>query len=225
MNKFKLFSLLAVVSMVALMSSCSLLKGKGMEPLKATIKTTKGDIVVDLYGAETPLTCANFVNLANRGYFDGIVFHRVIDNFMAQVGDPLTLNPEMKNRWGTGGPGYNFEDEIVDTLTHDRPGVLSMANAGPGTNGSQIFITHVPTDWLNGKHAVFGKIGEQDEASLKVLMSIEQGDKIETVIISGDIPEQMKAMQPRVDEWNETLDGKTSKTIPQLKLKEAKPMK
>lgn len=226
MKKFTLFSLSSLIIMTALVS-CSLFKGSenNMGPLKATVKTNKGDIVLDLYGEETPLTCANFVNLANRGYYDGIVFHRVINDFMIQCGDPLTLNPEMKNRWGSGGPGYQFEDEIVDTLTHDRAGVLSMANAGPGTNGSQIFITHKETPWLNGKHAVFGKIAESDTASIEVLNSIKQGDKIITVEITGKIPEQMTALQDRVDNWNKVLDEETVKDIPQLELKPAEPMK
>ncbi len=205
--------------------SCSLFQGKDMGPLTATVKTNKGDIVLPLYGEATPMTVANFVNLANRGYYDGIVFHRVIDDFMVQVGDPNTLNPQNKRMWGQGGPSYRFDDEFVDTLKHDRIGTLSMANAGPGTNGSQIFITHKDTPWLDGKHTVFGKIAEDDEASKNVLNSIVQGDHIVTVVISGNIPEEVQAMQQQVDEWNTILDTKAIKTNPELKLKEATPLK
>ena len=118
----------------------------------ALILTTRGPILVDLYEQETPNTVNNFVHLALHRYYDGIVFHRVIDEFMAQTGDPTGT--------GTGGPGYRFADEIVPTLVHDRPGILSMANAGPGTNGSQFFLTFVPTPWLDGRHTVFGAITE-----------------------------------------------------------------
>ena len=118
--------------------------------LKAVIETDKGTINVTLFADQTPLTVANFVNLAQRGYYDGLTFHRVIDDFMIQGGCPQGT--------GTGGPGYQFADECTADLRHDGPGVLSMANAGPGTNGSQFFITHVATPWLDGKHTVFGKV-------------------------------------------------------------------
>lgn len=196
-----------------------------MGPLTATFHTTKGDIVLKLEGEKAPLTCANFVNLANRGYYNGIVFHRVIPDFMVQCGDPLSLDSDQKNRWGTGGPGYSFEDEIEPTLKHSGPGVLSMANSGPATNGSQLFITHKATDWLDGKHAVFGHIEELDQASIGVLNSIKQGDVINSIEITGTITEAMKAKQDRVDEWNKTLDEKSTKKMPFLKLKEATPMK
>lgn len=116
----------------------------------ATLKTEKGDIVVQLYADKVPSTVNNFVFLVREGFYDGVTFHRVIQDFMAQGGDPTGT--------GTGGPGYRFADEFHRELRHDAPGVLSMANAGPNTNGSQFFITHVPTPWLDGKHAVFGKV-------------------------------------------------------------------
>ena len=115
-----------------------------------TIHTSKGDIKLTVFASKTPVTAASFLNLASRGFYDGLKFHRVIPDFMIQGGDPTGT--------GMGGPGYRFEDECRPDLRHDGPGVLSMANAGPGTNGSQFFITHVPTDWLNGKHTVFGKV-------------------------------------------------------------------
>ncbi len=116
----------------------------------AVLETTAGTLVVDLFETQTPVTVNNFVFLALHHYYDGIVFHRVLDGFMAQTGDPTGT--------GTGGPGYQFADEFVDTLTHDGPGVLSMANAGPGTNGSQFFLTFVATPWLDGAHTVFGRV-------------------------------------------------------------------
>lgn len=152
------------------------------EGLFASIKTNKGTIVCQLEYAKAPITVANFVALAKgeqkntakgagEPYFDGIVFHRVISDFMVQCGDPTGT--------GMGGPGYVFPDEIDRSLTHNAPGKLSMANAGPGTNGSQFFITHVPTPWLDGKHTVYGNvISGQD-----VVNAIAQGDKIETVNI------------------------------------------
>ena len=121
----------------------------------AVIETNRGVLVVDLYQDETPLTVNNFVFLTLQRYYDGIVFHRVLEDFMAQTGDPTGT--------GTGGPGYQFEDEIVEGLSHDAPGVVSMANAGPGTNGSQFFITFAATPWLDGNHTVFGRVIDGDE--------------------------------------------------------------
>ncbi|HLF88397.1 MAG TPA: peptidylprolyl isomerase [Anaerolineales bacterium] len=132
----------------------------------ATMKTDKGTIVIDLFAEKTPKTVNNFVFLAREGYYDGTIFHRVINDFMAQGGDPTGT--------GRGGPGYRFADEFHPTLRHDKPGILSMANAGPGTNGSQFFITHVPTPWLDNKHSVFGQV--KDKASLDVLLSIPARD-------------------------------------------------
>jgi cyclophilin family peptidyl-prolyl cis-trans isomerase len=134
----------------------------------ATLHTDKGDIKVQLYPGKAPITVNNFVFLAREGFYDGTFFHRVIDNFMAQGGDPTGT--------GTGGPGYRFKDEFNPDLRHDKPGVLSMANAGPNTNGSQFFITHVPTPWLDGKHSVFGQVIE----GMDVLMSIPARDPQKT---------------------------------------------
>lgn len=137
----------------------------------ATIKTNRGDIVIDLYADKTPKTVNNFVFLAQDGYYNGVIFHRVIDNFMVQTGDPTGT--------GRGGPGYKFADEFHPSLRHTGPGILSMANAGPGTNGSQFFITHVKTDWLDGKHSVFGKVRE----GMDVVNAIVQGDVMNEVVI------------------------------------------
>lgn len=141
---------------------------------QATIKTTKGDITFTLYRNEAPISTANFLNLAKTGFYDGIVFHRVIPDFMAQVGDPLTKDPSQQARWGMGGPGYTIPDEVNTGLKHDSEGVVSMANAGPGTGGSQFFITYEATPWLDGKHAVFGKV----TTGMDVLKNITVGDKI-----------------------------------------------
>ncbi len=130
----------------------------------ATLKTDLGDIVALLHADKVPHVVNNFVFLAREGFYDGVTFHRVIADFMAQAGDPTGT--------GTGGPGYRFADEFHPDLRHDGPGVLSMANAGPNTNGSQFFITHLPTPWLDGKHAVFGKVS----SGLDVLMSIPPRD-------------------------------------------------
>ncbi|MCU0488321.1 MAG: peptidylprolyl isomerase [Anaerolineales bacterium] len=131
---------------------------------QATLHTDKGDIVVELFAEKTPRTVNNFVFLASQGFYDDTIFHRVIGNFMAQGGDPTGS--------GRGGPGYRFADEFVPGLRHDKPGILSMANAGKDTNGSQFFITHVPTPWLDNKHSVFGKVIQ----GMDVLLSIPERD-------------------------------------------------
>ena len=137
----------------------------------ATIKTNKGDMRLKLHADKVPMTVNNFVFLAREGFYDGVTFHRVIKDFMIQAGDPTGT--------GRGGPGYHFPDEFHPDLRHDGPGVLSMANAGPNTNGSQFFITHVATPWLDGKHAVFGQLVD----GFDTLYAIEQGDIIETIEI------------------------------------------
>jgi cyclophilin family peptidyl-prolyl cis-trans isomerase len=144
----------------------------------ATIKTDRGDIVVAMHADKTPRTVNNFVHLAREGFYDGVTFHRVIENFMAQAGDPTGT--------GRGGPGYTFEDEFHPELRHDGPGVLSMANAGPNTNGSQFFLTHVPTPWLDDKHTVFGRVVE----GMDVLLSIpprDPSDPSEPAVAIGSI--------------------------------------
>ena len=162
----------------------------------AEMNTSKGVIHIRLYPQQAPITVANFVNLAKRGFYDGLSFHRVIDNFMIQGGCPLGS--------GTGGPGYKFEDECTPELRHDTPGKLSMANSGPSTNGSQFFITHVETPWLDGKHTVFGSVVSADDQV--VVNAVADGDDIISVTISGgdDLLEQQSG---RVSEWNTKLDG------------------
>jgi|SRR5579885_2025218 peptidyl-prolyl cis-trans isomerase B (cyclophilin B) len=166
--------------------------------LQAHIVTGRGTIHLRLFPEQTPLTVANFVNLALRKFYDGGSFHRVIPNFMIQGGCPQGT--------GRGGPGYHFEDEIVPVLKHAKPGVLSMANAGPGTNGSQFFITHVATPWLDGKHTVFGEvIGPEDQV---VVNSVRQGDKIGSITIKGDYAALFKKLHARIERWNHTLDAR-----------------
>ena len=160
--------------------------------LIANFDTDRGTIRVELAADKAPLTVANFVNLAQRGFYDGLSFHRVIPDFMIQGGCPEGS--------GRGSPGYRFEDETKNGLGHER-GVLSMANAGPGTNGSQFFITHVATPWLDGKHTVFGKVIE----GLDVVDAVKQGDLIKSLKIEGDASAALAAKADRVAEWNKIL--------------------
>ena len=167
----------------------------GDEALTAVFTTPKGEIRVAVFSGEAPITVANFINLAKRGYYDGLKFHRVIANFMIQGGDPTGT--------GRGGPGYNFADEFSPTRRHDSAGVLSMANAGPGTNGSQFFITHGPTPHLDWKHSVFGKVASGQE----VVNAISENDVMSQVSIEGDYAALLEAQKTQVDEWNRILDG------------------
>ena len=166
-----------------------------MSTLTAEIKTSKGTINLDLYADECPITVGSFSFLASKGFYDGLNFHRVIDNFMIQGGCPQGT--------GVGGPGYQFEDEFNKDLRHDGPGILSMANAGPRTNGSQFFITHTETSWLNGKHTVFGKV--QSEKDQEVVSAIRQGDTIESITIGGDVAALHKRISSRIAEWESAL--------------------
>lgn len=162
----------------------------------ARIETDKGTIRVALHADHAPLTVASFVNLARRGFYDGLRFHRVIADFMIQGGCP--------DGTGRGGPGYRFEDEFDATLRHDGPGVLSMANAGPGTNGSQFFITHVPTDWLDDRHSVFGRVLEDGDQ--EIVNRIGVGDRIVAITVEGDWQAVLDSQAARLAEWNTILD-------------------
>ena len=163
--------------------------------MKVKIITAKGDININLLPDKSPVTVANFVNLAKKGYYDGLKFHRVIDNFMAQGGDPTGT--------GAGGPGYQFEDEVNNGLNFSKAGKLAMANAGPGTNGSQFFITTVPTEWLNGNHTIFGEV--VSDADLAVVKKLSNGDVMTKVVVEGDVDAFLKTQKTRVDSWNKTL--------------------
>ena len=163
--------------------------------LKATFKTNKGEINLELYAEKAPLTVANFVNLSKRCYYDGLKFHRVIPNFMIQGGCPQGS--------GTGGPGYQFKDEFHPTLRHETAGVLSMANSGPGTNGSQFFITHTETPWLDNNHTVFGLVlADSDQ---QVVDTIAQNDIIESIVIDGEF-NSTPDVQEQIDSWNNILE-------------------
>lgn len=164
--------------------------------MQAIINTSKGVIRLTLFAENTPLTVANFVNLARRGFYDGLNFHRVIGDFMIQGGCPLGT--------GTGGPGYRFEDEFDAILRHDRPGRLSMANSGPGTNGSQFFITHVPTPHLDDNHSIFGEVVDTNDQD--VVNAVSQGDVIDTITIEGDVDGLFEQVSDRLSEWNAQLD-------------------
>lgn len=171
--------------------------------LNAKIKTSKGDINLRLLPEVAPMTVTNFVHLSRRGYYDGLKFHRVIADFMIQGGDPTGT--------GAGGPGYQFGDEFKQEVVFDVPGKLAMANAGPGTNGSQFFITHVPTDWLNYKHTIFGEVVAPEDQ--EVVNKVQQGDIIETIEISGDVEKFLEANKDMTEEMDKIL----VQTMPNLK--------
>jgi peptidyl-prolyl cis-trans isomerase B (cyclophilin B) len=166
--------------------------------LTAIIKTSKGPIRIRLFADKTPLTVANFINLAQRGFYNNLKFHRVIEEFMIQGGCPKGN--------GTGGPGYKFNDEFVDDLRHDKPGILSMANSGKNTNGSQFFITHLPTPWLDDHHTVFGEV--ESASDMDVVNNIVQNDRIDTIEIEGDPTPLLEQEKKDIKKWNEILDSR-----------------
>jgi len=164
-----------------------------MSDIRIMLNTDKGAIEGTIYADKVPMTAANFLNLAKRGYYDGIKFHRVIPDFMIQGGDPTGT--------GGGGPGYKFGDEIHPSLKHTTPGIFSMANAGPGTNGSQFFITHVATPWLDGKHTVFGNVTKGQD----VVNAIRQGDKIKNIEVLDSTDDLFTSQRGQLDKWNKVL--------------------
>lgn len=190
-----IFAIVAVGGCAPMSKDLEAIQGK--DGLFAVLETTKGNIVLELYYDKTPLTVTNFVGLAEgtmtaakgKHFYDGLKFHRVISNFMIQGGDPKGN--------GTGGPGYRFADEIVPSLNFTGPGILAMANAGAGTNGSQFFITHTATPWLNGKHTIFGKVVTGQE----IVNTIRQGDLIKkvTIIRQGEDAKKFSAKQADFD--------------------------
>lgn len=162
------------------------------QDLVAVIDTSQGTIEVELNHRAAPITVANFVNLAMRGFYDGLSFHRYVRNFMIQGGDPQGD--------GSGGPGYRFRGEII--LHHNRPGIISMANSGPGTDGSQFFITHLATPHLDGLHSVFGRV----TAGMASVNALRRGDVINSIVIEGDPTQLLASRQTQLDQWNQTLD-------------------
>lgn len=164
-----------------------------LSDIKIVMTTSKGEIHATLFASKAPMTVANFLNLAKHGYYNGLTFHRVIADFMIQGGDPTGT--------GMGGPGYKFADEFSPTLKHDRPGIFSMANSGPGTNGSQFFVTHIATPWLDNKHTVFGEVTQGQD----VVNAIKQGDKITSIKILDSTDALFAAEKKNIELWDSKL--------------------
>lgn len=167
-----------------------------VKDIRIELLTSKGKIEATLFASKVPMTAANFLNLAKRGYYNGLTFHRVIPDFMIQGGDPRGT--------GTGGPGYRFGDEFDPSLRHTGPGIFSMANAGPGTNGSQFFITHKATPWLDGRHSVFGKVTKGQG----VVNAIRRGDTIKSIKILDPTDALFTAQKANLKKWNTLLDAR-----------------
>ena len=181
-----------------------------MSDIRITLHTDKGDIEGTLFASKVPVTSANFLNLAKRGYYDGVSFHRVIANFMIQGGDPTES--------GRGGPGYRFADEFDKSLRHNKAGIFSMANAGAGTNGSQFFITMAPTAFLDDRHSVFGEVTKGMEVVNSIIGKNNtgergvkydgRGDKIKSITIHDDTTTLFEGQKDNVEHWNSILDTK-----------------
>jgi len=200
-------SLLAGLSTTAFAEEA---KPSEIKDIRIKIETTKGTIEATMFAAKAPMTVANFLNLAKRGYYDGIAFHRVIGGFMIQGGDP--------DENGTGGPGYKFGDEFHPELRHSKPGIFSMANAGPGTNGSQFFITMVPTPFLNDRHSVFGEVTKGQDVVDSIIGKLDtgepnvkadgKGDEIKKIEVLDSTDALFASQKAKLDEWNKILDAK-----------------
>ncbi len=169
--------------------------------IRIIINTTAGEIHGTLFHEQTPVTVTNFLNLAKQGYYDGLAFHRVIANFMIQGGDPTGS--------GNGGPGYTIQDEFAPNLSHSKAGIFSMANRGPNTGGSQFFITHLPTQWLDQRHSIFGEVTKGQE----VVDKIKKGDKIQSIQILDDVKALFASQAKNLQIWNDVL--KTQEKRPQ----------
>lgn len=188
---------LILVIALLIMAACSNTSQKQLNDIRATVKTNKGDINLYLYPEAAPLAVINFINLAERGFYNDLTFHRVVENFVIQGGDPLGT--------GMGGPGYTFENEIaIEWLNFYDSGILAMANNGPDTNGSQFFITLNAAQSLNGNYTAFGEI--IDKADKIVVEKIEEGDIIEEITITGNTNWLYAEYKDTVENWNKTLD-------------------
>jgi len=185
---------LAVLTLVAL--PLPALQAEEIKDIRVILKTNKGSIEATLFASKTPITVTNFLNLAQHKFYNGLTFHRVIPDFMIQGGDPLGT--------GTGNPGYSFTDEFVPNLRFDKPGLWAMANSGPGTNGSQFFITHVPTSHLNDRHTIFGETTKGQD----VVNAIAKGDTIESIEILDDTKALFASQQAYLEKWNSSLKKK-----------------
>ena len=185
-----------IVGVLALAAICNTTRAADPTPVKdirIILHTSKGDIEGTLFASKVPMTAANYLNLAKKGLYDGITFHRVIASFMIQGGDPTGT--------GSGDRGYKFGDEFDPSLKHSKPGIFSMANAGPGTNGCQFFITHVPTPHLDGKHSVFGEVTKGQD----VVDKIEKGDKITKIDVLDPTDDLFKAQSANLEKWNAAM--------------------
>jgi len=182
-----------ILSIFAVLAASVNLASAEVKDIAITLKTSKGDIEAVLYASKVPMTVANFLNLAKKDYYDGLTFHRVIPNFMIQGGDP--------DGNGRGGPGYKFPDEIKSGLKHSEPGIFSMANSGPSTNGSQFFVTHVATPWLDGKHTVFGKVTKGQD----IVNKIAGGDTIKDIEVKESTDELFESQKEWIAKWNAVL--------------------
>lgn len=167
-----------------------------VKDIRIVMTTSRGDIEATIFASKVPMTSANYLNLAKRGFYDGLKFHRVIANFMIQGGDPQGT--------GRGGPGYKFGDEFVPSLTHSKGGIFSMANAGPGTNGSQFFITHNATPHLDGKHSVFGAVTK----GMDIVNAVRGGDTIKKIKVLDSTDALFAAQKKNLDKWNAVLGAK-----------------
>lgn len=201
----KTITFVALAMTIFLMGGCSAIKkmNRNMEAvkyndIKATFVTSQGDITFYLYPEAAPVTVVNFINLAKRGYYDNNKIHRAVDNFIVQAGDPTET--------GKGGPGYTIPDEIVEWLDFYQAGMLAMANAGPGTGGSQYFFTLYGAEWLNRKHTIFGEYVSDND--FEVMRKLEYGDLIKEVKFTGEVDFLLSLYKEQVDKWNEVLDEK-----------------
>lgn len=194
MRKIKLFLNILLLGIACLLV-CKPAHANEIKDIRIQMNTTKGDIDITLFASKAPMTVANFLNLANHNFYNGLTFHRVISDFMIQGGDPTGT--------GMSGPGYQFPDEIVRTLRHNKPGILSMANAGANTNGSQFFITHVATPHLDGKHSVFGEVTK----GMNVVNAIKKGDSIKSIKILDSTDALFNAQKENIATWNKQMSN------------------
>ncbi len=203
----KFMKLLSLIVFLGIIAGCSATKSKVQEvkynDIRATFVTSQGDIDFYLYPEAAPITVANFINLAKRGFYDNTKIHRAVENFVVQGGDPTGR--------GDGGPGYAIPDEFVKWLDFYQPGMLAMANTGPNTGGSQFFFTLYPADWLNGKHTIFGEF--VDDGDFNNIKKLEVGDVIKEIKFTGDVDLFLSLHKDQVEEWNKVLD----KNFPNLK--------
>ena len=186
-------SVVSTLALAVMPITLSAAESTPVKDIRIILHTSKGDIEATIFASKVPITAANYLHLAKKGYYNGLTFHRVIADFMIQGGDPTGT--------GSGGPGYKFGDEFDPSLKHTKAGIFSMANAGPGTNGSQFFITHGPTPHLDNKHSVFGEVTK----GLDVVNKIEKGGKITTIEILDPTDDLFKAQAANIEKWSAAM--------------------